>query len=497
MTPDAHNGRLPAAFAEEGLTRRQFVQAALGLGVSVSGAAALLAGCSRTAGHGAKPAQLHGTVQVFSGFAANVGTQAAVQQALAEAFILIHPKVGIDFLSATSPAAARSQLSASIASRSVPDLVLPVGLAEVSRLVDRRAWLDLGPLLARDGLSLARFVPASVPGARLISFFGTKSSAVVGLPVGIHDHALACNADLFAKARVPLPPSGWSDPSWALNGSFVDTATAVTLDSSGRHPNDGAFNPSRITQFGIGRFPPEYAFYDFGGHFYDPSARRATLAEPGAVAGLQFAADLVNKYHVQPSATQLAVLGAAGGGKGDPVLAAWHSGKLAMLDVCSCEVKSVLGATTFSWQAAPLPVGPARRFGFGELDLGAIPAAGANRDLAWEVLKFFAVQPANERRLAYDGLVSMPALKDNQDAFVEGLKLDAPKIDPTLWTTGLASSSTENDEWCPAFADVHDLATATFARIVAGELNPTQAMPQLQAQSQAKIDAWFKTNKLP
>jgi hypothetical protein len=167
-----------------------------------------------------------------------------------------------------------------------------------------------------------------------------------------------------------------------------------------------------------------------------------------------------------------------------------------MIDLCSCELDSPFASQVpFAWRAAPLPAGPARRFNFLEVSLGSIVAASAHHDLAWEVLKFFAVEPARERELSYGGFGVMAGLTANGDAFAQGIK-QAVGVDPAVWVAGLPGASAENDAWLPAFADVHDLISAAFGQIVGGA-NPATVMPQLQQQAQAKIDAWFKANKLP
>ncbi|MDQ6615619.1 MAG: hypothetical protein M3083_12985, partial [Actinomycetota bacterium] len=139
--------------------------------------------------------------------------------------------------------------------------------------------------------------------------------------------------------------------------------------------------------------------------------------------------------------------------------------------------------------------GPARRFGSLEVILGTIVATSRQHDLAWEVLKFFAVDPGPERQLAVAGFNAMPAVRANADAFAQGTR-QAVGVDPAVWVAGLPSSSAENGGWIPAFAEVHDLLTAALAQVAAGA-SAAVAMPQAQQQAQAKIDAWFKNNRLP
>ncbi|MEO5680468.1 MAG: extracellular solute-binding protein [Acidimicrobiales bacterium] len=509
MQPEKPIGRLTEAYLGAEISRRQLLEGALKLGLSATAAGALLAACTKdandtsasptTAGATATTAkQLSGKVQILVGFGTgNSPAQLPVQAALAAAFTSAHPGVSIDFLRVPSGSSdAATKLTTLIAGGQPPDLVLPAGLFGISKFVDQNVWLDLRPFFDRDGISLDRFLPETITGARVPNYFGPEGKSIIGVPIDVHDHAIAYNEELFAKAGVAPPPTSWSDPSWTLEGKFLDTARALTVDTAGKHPNEPGFNADKVAQYGVGNFFRETVFYDFGGHIYDEASKKARFDQPGAVAGIQFAADLVNVHKVMPSDTQVAQLG-SGGGKGNEAQFAWRQGKLAMIDMCSCNIKTPYGTDVpFAWKAAALPAGPDRRFGFLNLDVGAIVAAGKNHDLAWEVLKFLAIEPANEKQLAYESYGGVPPLKETQAAFADGIARDLPKVDPKVWIDGFPSSSPENEAWFPAFSEVNDLIGKSFDSIMSGTPAAT-AMPQLQTQAQAKIDEWFKTHKLP
>lgn len=471
------------------LTRRDFVIGALRLGLSVSAAGALLAACGRDSGDGASSPSttsgktLRGTVQILVGFGTgNSPAQIPVQESLARAFTSANPDVTIEFVRVpTGSSDARTKLTTLIAGGSAPHIVMPAGLYGISLFVDQDVWLDLSSYFDRDGLSLDRFLPETTTATHVPNYFGKDAKEIIGVPIGVHDHVLAYNEELFSKAGVALPPTSRTDTSWALEGKFLDAAKALTSGTS---------------QFGVGHFFREGVFYSFGGHLYDAASRKAQFDTPGSINGIQFAADLVNRHKVQPSQTQVAALG-AGAEKGNEEQFAWRSGKLAMIDMCSCDIKSPYGQDVpFSWKTAPMPAGPVRRFSFLNLDVGAIVKASADHDLAWEVLKFFTVDPENERQLAYGSYGAIPPLKVNRDAFAEGIRRELPGVDPNVWIEGLPDASPENESWFPAFAEVNDLVGKAFDEIVGGKA-AAQVMPTLQRDAQAKIDAWFKSHKLP
>ncbi len=497
---------LTAAYLDGRLTRRQLIVGALKLGLSVSGAATLLAACgsgnsnanggsSRTK---AASSRLSGTVQVLVGFGGgNKPNQVMVQQALAQAFMREHSDVTISFLRVTGGSSnAATKLTTLVAGGAAPDIAIPVGVYGISLFVDQGVWLDLAPFLSRDGISLDKYLPAALTAVHVPNYFGQNSSVVIGMPTGVNDHALAYNEELFSKAGVQPPPSSWSDASWTLEpgGKMLESAIALTHDAKGRNPGQPGFDPNNIVQFGLANFFREAVYYDFGGHIYDPSTHKAQFDAPDSIAGLQFASDLVNKYHVEPTMNELAVLGA---GDSDQSEGAWRSGKVAMIDMCTCNIKTPYGTDVpFAWKAAAMPAGPKRRFCFLNLDLGAIVKASKNHDLAWEVLKYLTIDPVPAGKLAYQSDGAIPPLKADSAQFSSGIKHDLPSVKPSVWIDGLPYASEENEQWIPAFAEVNDLEGKAFDQVIAGA-PAAQILPILQSQAQAQIDQWFKAHRLP
>ncbi len=512
MTDNTVPDALVDRFRDGQITRREFVATALKLGLSVSAAGGLLAAC------GSSPTKakattttvpptgvaktLAGTVQVLVGFGTgNSPMQVQVQQALANAFMRTNPGVKIQFLRITGGSSnAGTKLTTLIAGGNLgPTIAIPVGVYGTSLFVDQGVWLDLAPYFSRDGISLSQFLPNTFSATRVNNYYGADSSVIIGVPVGVNDHALAYNEELFSKAGVAPPPLSWTDPSWTLGpgSKMLDTATALTLDSKGHNPNKAGFDASKIVQFGLGNFFRETVYYDFGGHLYDAATRKAQFDQPDSIAGIAFATDLVNKYHVEPTSAQLAVLGAAAGAGGDQAAAAWRAGKLAMIDMCTCNLMTdYTDNLPFSFKVAAMPAGPKRRFCFLNLDLGSIVAPSQDHDLSWEVLKYLTVDPTAEAKLAYQSDGAIPPLKVNSSDFSQGVTQAYKGVDPSGWLDGLPSSSEENEEWLPAFAQVNDLDGMAFDAIIAGA-PAAPAMAGLQRAAQAAIDTWFKTHELP
>lgn len=476
MEDRIHTRELADAFDDGRLSRRQFIERALALGMSATAAGAFLAACTRSKKSTKQPTRqkLRGRVQVLAGFGSAISpAQFAVQQALAEAFVRTNPDIGVDFIRATGPVEAADRLKALLELKSPPDLVLPIGMAGIAELVEQKVWLDLAPLLKSSKASTDGFLPVTEQASRVTAYYGEQSKVVVGLPIGVHDRVLAYNVDLFGKAKVSPPPTLWSDDkAGALDDEFLNAAKALTNDRAG--------------QFGIGKLSPEVSLFGFGGELYDTTTRRVLLDSPGAAAGAQFAADLIGKHRVQPPLASA-----------EATATAWRSGKVAMIELCSCELGGPLGTgVPFTWKAIALPPGPARRFSPLDVEVGAIVAASKHPDLAWKLLEYLAMDPAHQRRFAVEAFSAIPALTVNRQAFADAVTRERPEVDGRVWIEGVAASSTANVSWIPGFAAVHERLSRGLTEVRDGAA-ASQVMPQVQKDAQAAVDAWFKKNKLP
>jgi len=117
------------------------------------------------------------------------------------------------------------------------------------------------------------------------------------------------NVELFEKAGVN-PPSSDPAAAWTWD-EFLTTARALTVDSSGKHPDQEGFNADDIQQWGV--FWPTYyiqrdaMILSNGGTNYT-DAYECKYGEPAAIEALQAIADLTNVHHVAPQgavATQM------------------------------------------------------------------------------------------------------------------------------------------------------------------------------------------------
>jgi len=111
------------------------------------------------------------------------------------------------------------------------------------------------------------------------------------------------NPALFKQAHLAPPPSDALHPwTWA---QYVAAAKKLTVDASGKHPDDRGFNPANIRVYGTN----EPTFWlellplvrSAGAGFFNASATRFTLNSPQAINVIQQVANLSLNQHVAPS----------------------------------------------------------------------------------------------------------------------------------------------------------------------------------------------------
>jgi multiple sugar transport system substrate-binding protein len=168
----------------------------------------------------------------------------------------------------------------------------------------RGAMLDITDLVANDPLlgDENYFFP----------FESTRSSLNdrwYGIGSTFQWRLLYCNQDLLDAAGIAAPST---DPEQAWTWEeFLDIATQLTIDASGKHPGDDGFDPQNVVQWGF--FAPD-AFYDNyvfsnGGTIIDSETMQFALDRPEAYEAVQAFADLRLVHNVAAQAAVLEQMG--------------------------------------------------------------------------------------------------------------------------------------------------------------------------------------------
>lgn len=117
---------------------------------------------------------------------------------------------------------------------------------------------------------------------------------------------LMYNVDCFEEAGVDLPPTKVEE-AWSWD-EFVEMAQKLTLDTEGRNAADPDFDANNIKQYGV-MFGTDWNVYmpfilSAGGGYLNESMDGLGLNDEKSAQILQNFADLINVYHVSPTAVQ-------------------------------------------------------------------------------------------------------------------------------------------------------------------------------------------------
>lgn len=271
----------------------------------------------------------------------------------------------------------------------------------------RGAMTPLDDYVSKDQFDLTRFNQNMVDSVKW-------NGKLWEIPLSMNTCVLFYNEDLFKKAGITPPPTDWNDKSWTTD-AFLKTAQQLTLDKNGKNALDPSFDKDNIVQYGVGGmqtwwFAPWY----FGGDWTNKDATKYTGSQDGAVQGLQFEADLTNKYHVMPSNQQTQALAAGG--------STFLTGKVAM-NIDGTWGCTSLANASFSWNMAATPIGTQHSTvlytdGFG------VGAKCKNPDGGWEFVKWLFSNDVDYQNYlnASSAYMTSPSLTADQDVFKNILK---------------------------------------------------------------------------
>jgi multiple sugar transport system permease protein len=225
------------------------------------------------------------------------------------------------------------------------------------------------------------------------------------------------NKKIFDEAGVPYPSDDWSwsddpnrfqRPGFNRNKDFLSVCERLIKKDP---------RTKRITQFAFQADPDPFIF-SAGGRMVNDVKRptRVTYDDPNTLHGLQFRADLINKYHAMPSPLDYSTLGV---GAADLFM----TGKLAMFHSGIWNTPQFRDIKGFDWDVAMFPKGPTgiRAFGTGGSGYG-IARGTKHADLAWDLVKYLS-GPQGMAALARTGR-ALPAIKSlaASDVWLDGRK---------------------------------------------------------------------------
>ncbi len=259
-----------------GMGRLTFIRRALALGASVPAVAAALGAMEGPAAAfaAATPTQL-----TFGSWG-SLDEQVTINQVL-KVFMQRYPAIEVQPQYTSFPDYF-VKLNADLVSRSIPDVMF---LTYVPTYASKGALQDIRAVSRQHGKDLSTYTPGEL-------FLFEWNGGLYGVPRDNDTKVIFYNRALFRAAGVPYPKDGWS---W---DDLRATAKRLTKGSG-----------ARISQYG---FAYETDFWrlwlwEKGVELFDNDARptKVTFNTPRAAQALQFIADLTNKDHVTPPATQM------------------------------------------------------------------------------------------------------------------------------------------------------------------------------------------------
>ncbi|MBP6964909.1 MAG: sugar ABC transporter substrate-binding protein [Armatimonadetes bacterium] len=252
---------------------------------------------------------------------------------------------------------------------------------------------DLGPYVAKDrDFDLSDFYPQVVEG------WGKYRGKLYAIPAGVDVTAMYYNKTMFDRYNVPYPDEtwGWDD--------YLAAARKLTLDTNG----DG-----KLDQWGTSQNWWQSYVWANGGEIISEDKTRCLLDQPEAIEGLQWMADLRNKYHVAPTAKDMADISS---------VKMFTNGQTGMYFSGSWAVplyfdKDIKGA--FEYDVAPVPKGPVCRATFYGGASYAVLRGSKHKQLAWELVKFMVSKEALRERAIKEQVIPSRMSVAKSNAFLD------------------------------------------------------------------------------
>lgn len=299
------------------------------------------------------------------------------------------------------------------------------------------------------------------------------NSELMCVPQNISSLVVYYNRALFDAAGVPYPTPGWT---W---DQFLTAAKALTRDTNG----DGVAD-----QHGLGvensliRFTP--FIWQAGGELVDDYDRptRLTIDTPEARAGIQFFIDLNLVHKVVP--TEAEVLAISDEDR-------FANGTTAMLLQSRRAVPTLREIQGFTWDVAPLPVGPAGPTGILHSDAYCLSAGSQNKEAAWSFIEF-ANGPQGQPIAAQTGrtvpsliaVAESPAFLGPRGGIATGTDLDrfAPPASSRVYLDTIPQIRRVPS--ISTWPEVEDAFNNTLGRAFYGEVPVADAIALAQARAE-------------
>lgn len=363
----------------------------------------VLTGLAACGGSGSTSSSSNGVVNLTYGLW-DQNEEVGYKQSIAE-FMKQHPNIHVT-IEQTPWAQYWQKLNTEFAAGNAPDVFWD-HLAYFPQLAQQGQLMNLSPQIQQDKVDMSQYYPTLVKE-------WTYNNNVYGLPKDWDTVAILYNKQAFQKAGLPAPTNLTWNPG--DGGSLLQVAQKLTVDQNGKHPTDPGFDPKHINQYGIvSQNVGQEGFWNFiamnGGTYLDKLyGQNYQFNQPPAVQALQFLVDLINKYHVSPSATETNNTS----GVAEQLFEGNHA---AMIIAGSWELSGVAQQANFPWGVAQLPAGPKGVISVMNGLTDAVYAKTQHPQEAWELEKWLG-SPQSEQIMGSGGYV-WPGIQSVDQSFIQ------------------------------------------------------------------------------
>jgi len=365
------------------------------------------------------------------------------------------------------------KLNTEFAAGNAPDVFWD-HLAYFPQFVQQGQLMDLSQQIQQDKIDMSQYYPALVKE-------WTYKDGVYGLPKDWDTIAILYNKQMFQKAGLAAPTNmSWNPTD---GGTFLQLAQKLTVDQNGKHPTDAAFDAKHISQYGfVSENTNQEGYWNFismnGGTFLDkPFGQNFQFDQPQSVQALQFLVDLINKYHVSPSATET-------NNNSGIAEQLFEGGHVAMIAAGSWELNPVSQQTTLPWGVAQLPAGPNGVVSAFNGLTDSIYAKTQHPKEAWELEKWLGSQQS--QHIMGSGGYVWPGIQSEDQSFIDHWQQKGIDVSPYVKEAqGKTLTFPITFGYNEASIKINDI----FNQMYLGQLSVQQATSQAVQQANQAVQA--------
>lgn len=245
----------------------------------------------------------------------------------------------------------------------------------------------------------------------------TVDGELWGVPQ-LTDPGIGILVNTDALGRSGLSVTDVQELAWdprAADDSLRTVARALTVDAAGLHPDDPAFDPTRVAQYGYGASSDLNAillpFLGSNGAAWQ-SGDAFVFASAAGIDAIRYVVELIDEERVAPPAAD--TLPPAGS---DAVRELFLAEKLAMFQTGAYSLPYVEQFADFSWTIVPLPSGPTGRISPTNGIVAAASSATADA-VAQDALLQWLGSTEGAAAIGESGS-TLPAVQSAQAAYLE------------------------------------------------------------------------------